>query len=303
MPIWRQTYFIAPQTSIALSLYNYHNCVIVLGRGIVALVTFSLFILIIAPYKLKWGVDVHITEHNIVEFFWTIIPFFLLIVFCFFSLNNLSKMELGDKVEIKVGVVGHQWYWEYQYILNIWQHPYEKCDFIELFNEIWEFTRNRRWWGWRCNWSLTLEESTLRKQALYIHFPWALMKKGEWIINYESYMVDEEDLSLASGSLFRNIDVSQPCLMGTGLKHEIRIITADVMHSWGVPAFAAKADAVPGRTNRLSVKPMFPGMVYGFCYELCGQGHSTMPIGVMVLDLESITWLLKTTLFNTHLTK
>ena len=81
---------------------------IVLGRGIVSLVGFALFILVIAPYKLKWGGNIHITEHNTVEFIWTVIPFVLLMIFCFFSLNNLSKIELGDNIEIKVGVVGHQ---------------------------------------------------------------------------------------------------------------------------------------------------------------------------------------------------
>ena len=113
------------------------------------------------------------------------------------------------------------------------------------------------------------------------------------MVNYNSYLVQEEDLSLSRCLIFRNMDVSQPCLIRVDIKHEIRIITADVMHRWGVAAFAAKADAVPGRTNSLRVKPIFPGMVYGFCYELCGVGHRAMPIGVIVTENSIVDMLLK----------
>ena len=62
----------------------------------------------------------------------------------------------------------------------------------------------------------------------------------------------------------------------------IRLITtaADVIHSWGVPAFWIKLDAVPGRLNETSFTIEKPGLYFGQCYELCGARHAYMPIAV-----------------------
>lgn len=61
---------------------------------------------------------------------------------------------------------------------------------------------------------------------------------------------------------------------------EIRIYTtgADVIHSWGLPAFGLKEDANPGHLNETWVKIDKPGLYYGQCSELCGTGHGFMPI-------------------------
>ena len=62
----------------------------------------------------------------------------------------------------------------------------------------------------------------------------------------------------------------------------IRLITtsADVIHSWAVPAFWMKLDAVPGRLNETSFTIERPGLYFGQCSELCGARHGYMPIAV-----------------------
>jgi cytochrome c oxidase subunit 2 len=62
----------------------------------------------------------------------------------------------------------------------------------------------------------------------------------------------------------------------------IRLITTanDVIHSWGVPAFWMKLDAVPGRLNETSFTIDKPGLYFGQCSELCGARHAYMPIAV-----------------------
>jgi cytochrome c oxidase subunit 2 len=62
----------------------------------------------------------------------------------------------------------------------------------------------------------------------------------------------------------------------------IRLITtaADVIHSWAVPAFWIKLDAVPGRINETSFTIEKPGLYFGQCSELCGARHAYMPIAV-----------------------
>jgi cytochrome c oxidase subunit 2 len=68
----------------------------------------------------------------------------------------------------------------------------------------------------------------------------------------------------------------------------IRLITtsADVIHSWAVPAFWIKLDAVPGRLNETSFTIEKPGLYFGQCSELCGPKHGYMPIAVQAVTLE-----------------
>ncbi len=67
---------------------------------------------------------------------------------------------------------------------------------------------------------------------------------------------------------------------------------ADVIHSWTVPAFGVKIDAVPGRLNETWFKAEEEGIYFGQCSELCGKNHSFMPITVKVVSQEAYdTWL------------
>jgi cytochrome c oxidase subunit II len=74
----------------------------------------------------------------------------------------------------------------------------------------------------------------------------------------------------------------------------IKLLTtgADVIHSWAVPAFWIKMDAVPGRINETSFTVDKTGVYYGQCSELCGDKHGFMPIGVEVVSKEDFaTWI------------
>ena len=65
----------------------------------------------------------------------------------------------------------------------------------------------------------------------------------------------------------------------------IRLITTsnDVIHSWAIPAFWMKLDAVPGRLNETSFTIEKPGLYFGQCSELCGARHAFMPIAVQAV--------------------
>lgn len=74
----------------------------------------------------------------------------------------------------------------------------------------------------------------------------------------------------------------------------IRLITtaADVIHSWAVPAFWMKLDAVPGRLNEKTFQIDKPGLYFGQCSELCGANHGFMPIVVeAVPPAEFAAWV------------
>lgn len=59
---------------------------------------------------------------------------------------------------------------------------------------------------------------------------------------------------------------------------------SDVIHSWTIPAFGVKQDAVPGRLAQLWFKAEKEGIYFGQCSELCGQAHAYMPITVKVVS-------------------
>jgi len=66
----------------------------------------------------------------------------------------------------------------------------------------------------------------------------------------------------------------------------VQVTGSDVIHSWTVPAFAVKQDAVPGRIAQLWFKADQEGVYFGQCSELCGTNHAYMPIVVKVVSPE-----------------
>jgi cytochrome c oxidase subunit 2 len=81
----------------------------------------------------------------------------------------------------------------------------------------------------------------------------------------------------------RLLAVDERMVVPQGATVKVIITATDVIHSWGVPAFWVKLDAVPGRLNETWFNTDKPGVYYGQCFELCGARHAYMPIAVEVL--------------------
>lgn len=79
------------------------------------------------------------------------------------------------------------------------------------------------------------------------------------------------------------LDVDNRIVVPAGATVKVLTTAADVIHSFAVPAFWVKMDAVPGRTNETWFKVDKPGVYFGQCSELCGTKHGFMPIAVEVL--------------------
>jgi cytochrome c oxidase subunit 2 len=72
----------------------------------------------------------------------------------------------------------------------------------------------------------------------------------------------------------------------------VLVTGADVIHSFAVPSFGIKIDAVPGRLNDTWFKVTSEGRFHGQCSELCGKDHAFMPITVRVVnDAEFAAWV------------
>jgi cytochrome c oxidase subunit 2 len=79
-------------------------------------------------------------------------------------------------------------------------------------------------------------------------------------------------------------EVDEMVVIPVGKKVRFLITANDVIHSWWMPAFAIKQDAIPGFVNTAWTKVDKPGTYRGKCTELCGKNHGFMPIVVKVVE-------------------
>lgn len=106
---------------------------------------------------------------------------------------------------------------------------------------------------------------------------------------FNSTLVPEEELK--PGQL-RLLSVDNEMVVPVNKVIKLQTTSADVIHSWAVPAFGLKIDAIPGRLNEMWFKAEREGVYHGQCSELCGNGHAYMPIVVRVVSEEAYrAWL------------
>lgn len=77
--------------------------------------------------------------------------------------------------------------------------------------------------------------------------------------------------------------VDKPLRMTLHKFHRLLVTSSDVIHSFSVPHFNIKLDAIPGRVNYVLYCPDHLGVFVGYCTELCGAGHAYMPIVIEVV--------------------
>jgi len=88
------------------------------------------------------------------------------------------------------------------------------------------------------------------------------------------------------------LEVDEPMVIPVNKKVRFLITANDVIHSWWIPDFAVKKDAIPGFINEAWTKVNKVGTYRGQCAELCGKDHGFMPIVVKVVEeAEYNQWL------------
>jgi cytochrome c oxidase subunit 2 len=103
-------------------------------------------------------------------------------------------------------------------------------------------------------------------------------------ISFDSVMLNQADAK-AGGEPYQ-LAVDNRIVVPAGKTVKLLITAADVLHSFALPSFWVKMDAVPGRINETWFKVDRPGVYYGQCSELCGTKHGFMPIAIEVLPEE-----------------
>lgn len=104
-------------------------------------------------------------------------------------------------------------------------------------------------------------------------------------VNFMSYMVPEDETDTAKGEK-RLLETDTKVVLPVNTNIQILVTSADVLHSWAMPSFGIKTDAVPGQLNETWVRIDKPGTYYGQCSEICGAGHAYMPIQIRAVSKE-----------------
>ena len=98
------------------------------------------------------------------------------------------------------------------------------------------------------------------------------------------------------------LNVDRPLVVPVGTKVRLLVTASDVIHSWWVPQFGVKKDAIPGFVNEtwFNVDADKPGVYRGNCAELCGRDHGFMPIVVNALSKQDFQAWLKAIQLEQH---
>ncbi|MBC8717925.1 MULTISPECIES: cytochrome c oxidase subunit II [Brucella/Ochrobactrum group] len=140
------------------------------------------------------------------------------------------------------------------------------------------------------------QDPTLTVKATGYQWYWGYEYQTENPVSFDSLLLKaadraaegKEDLAVYP----RLLAVDNEVVVPVGTTVRLLVTAADVIHSWTIPAFGVKMDAIPGRINEAWFKADKEGLYYGQCSELCGKDHAYMPIAVRVVtDEQYNTWL------------
>ena len=241
-------------TQLAEGIHWLDNMVLIIISVIVAFVTALLLIVIVKFNRRANPTPSTFTHNTPVEVLWTLGPIVILIFIGAFSLPQLFNQQEFPEPEVLVKVTGHQWYWTYEY-------PTEEISF-DSYMVGHPFT-------------ITSEEETAGLK------PFVLTPAMRAKLVSAGYQEDEFLLA-----------TDEAMVVPVGKIVVVQVTADDVIHSWTVPAFGVKQDAVPGRIAQLWFKADATGTFFGQCSELCGKDHAYMPITVRVVsEADYAAWL------------
>ena len=101
---------------------------------------------------------------------------------------------------------------------------------------------------------------------------------------FDAYMVADEDLE---GDQLRLLTTDNAVVLPVDTNIRILVTASTVLHNFAMPSMGLKMDGVPGRINETWVRITREGTFYGQCSELCGTGHSYMPIMIQAVSKDA----------------
>ncbi|GAB4066590.1 cytochrome c oxidase subunit II [Ancylobacter sonchi] len=128
---------------------------------------------------------------------------------------------------------------------------------------------------------LDLPKADLTVKVTGHQWYWSYEYPDNGPFGFDSMIVQDADLQPGQPRL---LAVDNEVVVPVGKNVRIQVTSADVIHSFAVPSFGVKIDALPGRLNESWFQATKEGVYYGQCSELCGKDHAFMPLAVRVVS-------------------
>ncbi|HVZ06185.1 cytochrome c oxidase subunit II [Hyphomicrobium sp.] len=233
------------------SLFNVVNTILI----VIVLFVLVLLLWVMFRFNEKSNPVPSRTTHNtMLEVAWTIVPILILVGIAIPSFHLLFNQYAFPKPDVTIKVTGNAWFWDHEYMddkVTVTSNMVNDEDILRAKMGDDAFDKK---YG-----ALTGTQLT---KALYD----------------DSLPVWKEDHKL------RRLTVDQEIAVPVNKVVTVLVTSNDVIHSWTIPSFGVKMQAVPGRTSAVWFKATKIGTYRGQCSVLCGKLHSAMPIVVRVVD-------------------
>ena len=240
-------------TPIMDSITAFHNGLLIWIISAIVLFVLALMIYVMVRYNRRANPTPNRFSHNtLVEVVWVVVPIVILLV-----IAAPSFAVLSDQMTVPDG--------ERKYLGS------------DIFS-----------WG-----DVEVPAPALTVKATGYQWYWGY-EYVDQEVGFDSYMLNDAQLAELKPSEPRLLAVDNELIVPVNTTVRVQV-TGDpggVIHSWAVPAFGIKTDAVPGRLNETWFNARKTGIYYGQCSELCGKDHAFMPVAVRVVEQDEFdTWM------------
>ena len=271
-PISGQITLQNPVTPIAEEINRFHSWV---NKVIIGIAAFVLILMLYVMYRFREKANPtpsRVTHNAALEVAWTVIPIFILIAIAIPSFRLLFNQYSFPKPDLTIKAYANAWYWMHEYPdAKIKVESNMVTDEELAKGKLGEAEFNKRVAG--------LAELPRSKVAYDIADPiWRGLEKPP--------------APYTESRLVRRLSVDNEIAIPVGKVVHLLITSNDVIHSWTIPSFGSKMQAVPGRVTATWFRADRIGVYYGQCSVLCGKLHSAMPIAVRVVsDKDYAAWV------------
>ena len=248
----------SPATPVMEEIWAFHDMVNVI---IIAIAIFVLILMLVVIFRYNARANPEpskVTHNTFLEVAWTVVPVLILVYMGIFSFKLLYLQYTYPKPDITIKATGNSWFWEHEYPdqggFTVTSNMITDTDI--LVGEIGQEAFDKKYGSL---------EGTELLSALYQDAKPLYKKKG----------------------MVRQLSVDNEIAVPVNAVVHMLVTSADVIHSWTIPSFGSKTQAVPGRLTATWFKPTKTGVFYGQCSVLCGQFHASMPIAIRVVEKEA----------------
>jgi cytochrome c oxidase subunit II len=262
--------FIPSGSQLSADLSWFHNAFLLPIIVVISLFVLMLLVVVAVKFNEKANPTPSRTTHNsTIEVVWTVVPILILVAIAIPSFRLLSQqVRIPEVVEVK--------------------------------NEAGEVVKDA---SGNPSQAVLLGGETDMAEALPISRVINLKATGNqwnWTFNYAedsggveftSIMLTDEQIT-DKAKTPRLLSVDNEVVVPVNSLVRLTVTASDVLHSFAMPSFGLKMDAVKGRANQTWFRPEKIGVYYGQCSELCGKDHAFMPAVIRVVTVEQYDkWL------------